>query len=82
MNQSFQYKHLFWMAICCLAVIGAIIILPRYFNIGTIGFILLILLCPALHYFMMRKMHKPPHQYIGGGGKKDGERGDVKTTKK
>lgn len=76
MNQDTQYsnkshnKHLLWMAICCLAVIGAIIILPRYFNIGTIGFILLILLCPVLHYFMMRKMHK-----------KDGEHG-IKAIKK
>ena len=51
-------KHLFWMAFCCLAVIAAIIILPKYFNIGVAGYILLMLLCPILHYFLMRKMHK------------------------
>lgn len=51
-------KHLFWMILCCLAVIAAIIILPKYFNIGAIGYILLMLLCPVLHYFLMSKMHK------------------------
>lgn len=51
-------KHLFWMALCCLAVITAIIILPKYFNIGAAGYILLMLLCPVLHLFLMRKMHK------------------------
>ncbi len=64
MNQSFQHsnkkdnKHLLWMAICCLAVVGGTIILLRHFNVGEIGFVLLILLCPVFHYFMMKKMHK------------------------
>lgn len=58
MNNEKHYRHWLWMTLCCLAVILAIIVLPRYFNIGVLGFILLILLCPVLHYFLMRKMHR------------------------
>lgn len=54
-----KYKHLLLMTFCCLAVIGAVIILPRYFNLGAIGILLLLLLCPISHYSLMKKIHQP-----------------------
>lgn len=64
-NSSKKDKHWPWMILCCLAVIGAIIILPKYFNIGAWGYILLILLCPVLHYFFMRRMHREDGEHNG-----------------
>lgn len=46
------------MILCCLAVIAAIIILPKHFNVGATEIYLLMLLCPVIHYFLMSKMHK------------------------
>lgn len=46
-------KHLLIMIICCVLAMLAIIILPKYFNIGSFAF-LLILLCPLSHIILMK----------------------------
>lgn len=68
--QKIKQNHLLLMILCCLAIVGAVIILPRYFSIGALGYILLIFLCLVFHFFFMRKMCK-----------KDGKHNDTKNIK-
>jgi len=47
------------MMIGCFAMLAAFMILPlTSIKIGNVGFILLLLACPAMHIFMMKSMNK------------------------
>lgn len=46
-------KHWLIMIVCCVLAMLAIIILPKYLNIGSFAF-LLILICPLSHIFLMK----------------------------
>lgn len=50
-------NHILMMVICCLIpiVIAGVLF---YFGLKIYAFIILMILCPILHYFMMRNMHK------------------------
>lgn len=52
-NKQAFLKHWLIMLICCVVVILAIVILPKYFNIGSFAF-LLVLLCPLSHIVLMK----------------------------
>jgi hypothetical protein len=56
-------KNMFWlMALGCLLPIAAIFILPAIgVNLGSSAWLLLIILCPVSHLFMMRGMHHWHH---------------------
>lgn len=45
-----------WMVICCALPIGAVVVLSILGVLGAWGYYGLILLCPVLHYFLMRNM--------------------------
>ncbi|MEK6859729.1 MAG: DUF2933 domain-containing protein [Nanoarchaeota archaeon] len=50
-------SHVWKMLICCLIpviIAGALF----YFGFKTYAILAVMLLCPILHYFMMRGMHK------------------------
>jgi hypothetical protein len=51
-------SHGFWMAVCCLAPVALIAVLA-YSGVSLKGFGLLavLLLCPIMHFLMMRKGH-------------------------
>lgn len=51
------------MLIGCVAMMGALFFLPfNGLNIGSAGYILLILLCPLMHVLMMMGMHGKKHE--------------------
>jgi Flp pilus assembly protein TadB len=54
---TIKNKHLLIILICCALVMLAIIILPKYFNLGSFVF-LLILLCPLSHIILMKLFMK------------------------
>lgn len=49
-------SHSFWMILCCAIPLVGIIILSLLGILGSWGFYALILLCPLLHLFFMRRM--------------------------
>lgn len=51
-------KHMLLMLICCLAPLGAVLLLKQSGYEGAAGY-LVFLLCPLMHLFMMKGMgHK------------------------
>ncbi len=50
---AIKNKHWIIMFVCCAVATLAIIILLKYFNIGSLAF-LLILLCPLSHILLMK----------------------------
>ena len=50
-------KHMLMMLVCCLAPIGAVLLLNLSGYEGS-GSFLVFLLCPLMHLFMMRGMGK------------------------
>ena len=56
-------KHTILMTICCLAPIAIAVILYYLFNLKTYALFVIILLCPVLHYFLMKDMHKKHGKY-------------------
>jgi FtsH-binding integral membrane protein len=51
-------KHMLLMMVCCLAPLGLVLLLQRSGNVGVASYLVL-LLCPLMHFFMMRGMgHK------------------------
>lgn len=57
------------MLVCCLIVMVLLIAAVYFFGIGrNYSYWLILLLCPLMHFFMMRDMHnKPPKK--GNGDK-------------
>jgi hypothetical protein len=64
-NEGFSMKegkeniwgsHSFWMVLCCAIPLMGIIVLSLLGILGSWGFYALILLCPLLHLFFMRRM--------------------------
>lgn len=51
-------RHLLIMVLCCLVVVAAILILPRFINLGILGWIIIFSLCPLSHIVMMKFMPK------------------------
>ncbi len=52
---AIKNRHWLIMIVCCLLAMLAIVILPKYFNFGSLAF-LLILLCPLFHIVLMKLM--------------------------
>lgn len=51
-------KNLLMMLVCCLAPLGFVLLLRQIGYTGAAGYLIL-LLCPLMHLFMMRRMgHK------------------------
>lgn len=51
-------KHMLLMIVCCLAPLGGALLL-RQFGYEGVASYLVLLLCPIMHFFMMRDMgHK------------------------
>ena len=51
-------KNMFRMALCCLIPLALFMIIPILgISLGSVGLWAILLLCPLLHYFMMRGMH-------------------------
>jgi len=50
-------NHWLMMALCCIVplIIAGVL---YYFNFKTYALLAIMLLCPIMHYFMMRDMHK------------------------
>ena len=46
------------MVVCCIVPLLIAGILYYYFNLKTYALLAVMLLCPILHYFLMRDMHK------------------------
>lgn len=46
----------FWMFLCCAVPLGGIALFSFLGILGPWGFYALILLCPLLHFFFMRRM--------------------------
>ena len=54
-----KQKHLLLMALCCLAPIALVIGFLAFFKGGSSYWVwLIILLCPVLHFWMMRQHNK------------------------
>jgi len=49
-------SHIFWMILCCAIPLGAIVSLSFLGILGSWGFYALILLCPLLHFLLMKRM--------------------------
>jgi len=49
-------SHSFWMILCCAIPLVGIVLLSLLGILGSWGFYALILLCPLLHLFFMRRM--------------------------
>jgi Flp pilus assembly protein TadB len=59
-------SHSFWMVLCCAIPLVGIIVLSLVGILGSWGFYALILLCPLLHLFFMRRMvSKDMHKRSG-----------------
>jgi hypothetical protein len=64
-----------WMLLCCAIPLGGIVLFSLLGILGSWGFYALILLCPLLHFFCMRRMaitnlHKgPPLDHERGPGR-------------
>lgn len=69
-NCSGNMKHMLFMLVCCLTPIGAIFLLKLSGYEGP-GIYLVLLLCPVMHIFMMKKMVR----------NKEAESYDLKTNK-
>lgn len=55
--ERIKHNHLLMMIICCMIplVIAGILF---YLGLRTYAIFAVMLLCPILHYFIMRNMHK------------------------
>jgi hypothetical protein len=65
-------SHSLWMLLCCAIPLGGIVLFSLLGVLGSWGFYGLILLCPLLHFFFMRRMamtnsRKGPPQNDGRG---------------
>ena len=54
--------HLLLMGVWCLAILAGLLLLTTNANGGSWGVLLLLLLCPAMHFFMHRNMHGHDNQ--------------------
>jgi hypothetical protein len=52
-----HHDHGLWMVICCALPLALIVGLSFLGVLGSWGYYGLIMLCPVMHYFLMRKMH-------------------------
>lgn len=51
-------KHMLLMILCCAIPLALIFVLPRLnVSIGGLGFFLIVLLCPLMHFLLMRGVH-------------------------
>ena len=70
--KKIKENHWLMMAICCLIpiIIAGILF---YFGFKTYAIIAVMLLCPILHYFMMKDMHGKHEKESEGGDKTEKE---------
>ena len=66
-------SHFLMMVLCCAIPIIAIVVLSSMGILGRWGFYLLILLCPLLHFLLMRKMGSH-HEETAGSPHKERKR--------
>jgi Flp pilus assembly protein TadB len=52
----FHHSHGLWMVICCSVPLVLIVLLSFLGILGAWGFYGLILLCPVIHFIVMRRM--------------------------
>ena len=55
-NRGIWSSHSIWMFLCCAIPLGAIALFSFLRILGAWGSYALILLCPLLHFFFMRRM--------------------------
>jgi hypothetical protein len=58
-------NHAFAMILCCAIPLGLLAILSLTGTLGSWGYLALILLCPALHFLMMRGHMSSGHDAMG-----------------
>lgn len=74
-------KHMLLMMLCCAIPLALIFVLPRMnLSLGGLGFFLIVLLCPLMHFLLMRGAHGTHGAHhsdaeTGGSGKLIEERG-------
>ncbi|AIF53328.1 DUF2933 domain-containing protein [Pelosinus sp. UFO1] len=51
------WKHMVMMMVCCLAPLGLVLLLKQSGYEGSANYLVL-LMCPLMHFFMMRSMGK------------------------
>jgi len=55
-----------WLMVLCVVGMGSVFLLPMLgISLGSLGSLLLILLCPLSHLLMMRGMHSGDGSYHG-----------------
>ncbi len=63
--KSLLKSHMFLMAVGCIAMAAAFLLVPLSgINPGKYGYLLLFLICPAMHLFMMKGMHGHKHNEV------------------
>jgi hypothetical protein len=73
-NQPFWSSHAFLMILCCLIPLVGIVLLSSFGILGDWGFYAMILLCPLLHFLLMKKMSfkNLPKKSTGDPGGEEG----------
>lgn len=67
--EKIKKNHGLMMGVCCILPIAILFVAVKYFDLNrSYLFWGVLLLCPVLHYFMMKDMHK------GKGDKKEKNR--------
>jgi hypothetical protein len=51
------WKHMVMMMVCCLAPLGLVLLLKQSGYEGLVNYLVL-LMCPLMHFFMMKSMSK------------------------
>lgn len=68
-----RQNHLLMMVVCCVAPLLIIIMLITIFGVSRSYFYwVLLLLCPLMHWLMMKDMHKGHHSDETNAKKKGG----------
>lgn len=65
--EKIRHNHMLMMILCCAAPIIAIYAAVYFFGLSkTYIFWAFLILCPLMHYFMMKEMHKGHESKKGG----------------
>lgn len=68
-------KHMLLMILCCAIPLALIFALPRLnVSLGSLGFFLILLLCPLMHFLLMRGAHSSHAGHHSDGGIEDSSR--------
>ncbi len=57
--EKIKHNHGLMMIICCLVPLALLFAAVKYFGLSrSYLFLFILLLCPVMHYFIMKDMHK------------------------